>query len=194
MLRSFCYDWEKVVYCTDDRIWLTYSSKLVIGNFSCLQFSHYPYRILSSRNDLSGDQTRLWSPWSPQSVWSLRLVWSVCVVALVRPVSLGLVSLEDLVTLVSLLTICILNNFEFHLAQLWTDFSVLFILLLFSHWICNLRCSDLVTWDEDDFYSRGEEDAYKSHDEVNYHWKFPTNVSIFVAQPPLFWVLVTFHC
>ena len=86
------------------------------------------------------------------------------------------------------------HNLHFNLAQLWTDFSVLFILLLFSHWICNLRCSDLVTWDEDDFYSRGEEDAYKSHDEVNYHWKFPTNVSIFVALPPLFWVLVSFHC
>jgi len=27
-------------------------------------------------------------------------------------------------------------------------------------------CSDLVTWDEDDFYSRGEEDAYNSNDEV----------------------------
>ena len=30
----------------------------------------------------------------------------------------------------------------------------------------NCRCSDLVTWDEDDFYSRGEEDAYNSRDEV----------------------------
>lgn len=28
-------------------------------------------------------------------------------------------------------------------------------------------CSDLVTWDEDDFYSRGEDEAYNSHDEVN---------------------------
>ena len=30
------------------------------------------------------------------------------------------------------------------------------------------RCSDLVTWDEDDFYSRGEEDAYNSNDEVEH--------------------------
>ena len=32
--------------------------------------------------------------------------------------------------------------------------------------LSNCRCSDLVTWDEDDFYSRGEEDAYNSRDEV----------------------------
>ena len=29
-------------------------------------------------------------------------------------------------------------------------------------------CSDLVTWDEDDFYSRGEDEAYNSHDEVRF--------------------------
>jgi len=28
-------------------------------------------------------------------------------------------------------------------------------------------CSDLVTWDEDDFYDKDEEDFYNSHDEVN---------------------------
>ena len=28
-------------------------------------------------------------------------------------------------------------------------------------------CSDLVTWDEDDFYDKDEEDYYNSRDEVN---------------------------
>ena len=28
-------------------------------------------------------------------------------------------------------------------------------------------CSDLVTWDEDDFYDKDEEDYYNSHDDVN---------------------------
>ena len=99
-------------------------SLIEIGNFSCLTPLLYFIQW----------EWFVWSPWSPQSVWSLRLVWSVCVVALVRPVSLGLVSLEDLVTLVSLLTICILNNFQFHLSSAALDgfFSLVYFAAFFS--------------------------------------------------------------
>ena len=44
--------------------------------------------------------------------------------------------------------------------------------------LSNCRCSDLVTWDEDDFYSRGEEDAYNSRDEV-------TSINFRLSHHPL---------
>ena len=136
-----------MIVCSWLTHWLT-DRNWSLAILHVLQFSHHPSRILSGGNIcLVGLVGLLTLEGLVSLVTSVCLVTLVCLVTMVCLVTLVyLVTLVCLVTLEGLVTICIictLQNFQFYLAHLWTDFQSCYI---FYHIVQWSFCRTCVTW------------------------------------------------